>query len=353
MEEGQQILFRSSLEIIRLLGEGAFGRVYLVKKNFLNGLLPRFYAFKVFHEGIGADIFKAEATALFQVRSHHCVGVHSIEEFDSGRGLLLEYVDGVTIEELAKCFELNQEEIDSIVSQIYQGLMDLQSYQQIHGDLSPRNIMVDRKGRVVLLDFGLTNVVEKGVVVGQPAYLSWSRMSGALPTFEDDRFALSLIKYDLEKKLIGKKTPQWFWEQRKKEAHFDFPNPSGQVPRSLMNKVEKLIGLRENPHRTVLQSLVSKNNSFFRALNLLFLLLVVSTTNASSRNLAQAHLAIRSIKWVTVELSNGEKISSNQDDRILTPGVHLLKWKTAKKTGVKILKLQDNQRVILSDSDFE
>ena len=89
MRAGQRLQSRSSIEVIRLLGEGGFGRVYLVKKPFLNGLLPRLFALKRFHSDNKMDSLMAEARALFKVRSNHCVTVHSVEDFGDGSGLLL------------------------------------------------------------------------------------------------------------------------------------------------------------------------------------------------------------------------------------------------------------------------
>jgi len=56
------------------------------------------------------DVLKAEAETMFRVRSEHCVTIHSVEELGSRRALLMEYIDGVSVEDLAKSYFLTNEE---------------------------------------------------------------------------------------------------------------------------------------------------------------------------------------------------------------------------------------------------
>ncbi len=353
MREGQQLFFRTSLEIIRLLGEGAFGKVYLVRKNFLNGLLPRDYALKCFHSEIGPEVLKAEAEAMFQVRSAHCVTVHSVEEFEDAQGLLMEYVEGLTLEEVCRTYDLSIDESDCIFSQIREGLGDLFAQKLIHGDLSPRNIMIDRKGRVVLLDFGLSSVL-KDRVVGSPVYFSKSRQEGNAPTFQDDLFALSLLRYDIENRLIGRNAPTWFWEERKSNVvEADLAQISEvKVPKSLEIKIEMMIHARSEPAHTMAFQNVSGRGLTFKLVNIFFLLLTLWTSVGSTRESRYGLLAFRTLKWVKISLEDGRVFNSHESEVQISPGTHRISWQTAKKTGVKVLEVREKERKVLRDSDF-
>ncbi len=350
MQAGQKIQSHSSMEIVRLLGEGGFGRVYLVKKTFLNGLLPRFFALKCFHKNVGMDSMMAEARALFEVRSHHCVGVHSVEEFEGGCGLLLEYVEGVTLEDLGKNFRLSFEEQASIVLQIKKGLADLFAVDLTHGDLTPRNIMIDKNGRVVLLDFGLPSTFAEGVVVGAFDYLSESRKSGKPPTTADDFFALDLISFDLQNSLIGQKKPPRQLITLE-SADQIFKGGKEKPPSSLKSKVQQLLTGRDHTVRTKIFG-DSQSFAFLRLINFLFILALLPVTQASTRQIGEALLAIRSLNWIEVQMWDGRTLSSSQEGLKIPSGKHILKWQTAKKTGIKSIEVDENEKLILGDSDF-
>jgi serine/threonine protein kinase len=349
MREGQRLLSKSSIEIIRLLGEGGFGKVYLVKKSFLNGLLPRFYALKCFHNNVGPEVLMAEARALFGVRSHHCVTVHSVEEFEGGCGLLLEFVDGVTLAELCRTHVLSTEEQANILLQTKQGLEDLAAAGLTHGDLTPKNIMIDKNGKVVLLDFGLPAFFNNGVVVGATDYMSESRKKGASPNFEDDLYSLKLIAFDLENNLIGRPKPPrnlLFLDQSLQKMQKFSPKASP----SLKSKVQEILAGSEYSVRT--RVFEGQSANFLRLVNFLFILALVPATQASTRKFTQAWLSVRSLNWIEVE-TGGKTLSSSQEGINLSPGKHLLKWQTAKRTGIKGIELAEGEKLILLDSDFD
>jgi serine/threonine protein kinase len=359
VKRGQRVVISSSFEVLRLLGEGAFGKVYLVRKNFLNGLLPRLYALKLFHTETETDILKAEAEAMFRVRSPRCVTVHSIVESEFGRGFLMEYIDGITLEELCKAHEPNHEEQEYLAAHIHAGLQDLFSQHLLHGDLSPRNIIIERGGRVVLLDFGLASLFSKGISVGHPAYMSEGRLKGTAPSREDDLFALRLIRHDLARGLVGKSAPYWFWENRKREV-VDFA-PTGEpsrIPKSLQKKIDLLLHLRvQKPQTVALPPSPAVRGTFaryFRApfLGPLFLMFMLSSTEAPSHVRAKAWLSIRTLHWAEVKFSDGTTADSTLQEMQVPAGRHALTWRTAKRTGVIKIDLPQNGHVILSDSDF-
>lgn len=350
MREGQKLLSKSSIEVIRLLGEGGFGRVYLVKKSFLNGLLPRFYALKCFHNNIGIDVLMAEARALFGVRSNHCVTVHSVEEFEGGCGLLLEFVDGVTLEELGKTHTLSVEEQGNILLQTQLGLDDLTAAGLTHGDLTPKNIMITKNGEVVILDFGLPSFFSNGVVVGAADYMSESRRQGKAPSLEDDIYSLRLIAFDMENNLIGRPKPPRALLSLDNSL-LKMQTATRKASPSLKSKVQGIIAAREYSTRTRVFG-DGPPAKILRLVNFLFILMLLPAAQASSRKFSEAWLSIRSLNWIEVETS-GRTLSSSQEGLSLPPGKHVLKWQTAKRTGIKSVELAENEKCTLVDSDFD
>ncbi len=358
MQAGQKIFLNTSFEIVRLLGEGAFGKVFLIKKNFLNGLLPRHYAFKLFHSSASADVLKAEAEAMFKLRSPHCAVVHSVEELGDGRGLIMEYIEGVSLDELGRTYPLTSNEGRYIVQQCGLGLEDLFKHGQLHGDLSPRNIMIDKAGRVVLVDFGLSQVLPSEVM-GNPAYLSPSRTGGRPSTPEDDLFALKLIAFDISNRLIGKTAPLWFWEERKQKALVAGQTPvlekSVPLPQSLLRKIEMILHMKAQKKDTLISSAAIIKLHFTRARVFSFLLLgiLLSTSPASSRWVAQARFSLRSLHWIEVRFPEGTVVRSRDQEVQLPAGIYSVRWQTSRKTGIKTIELKENQSLTLSDLDFD
>lgn len=370
MQKGHRVVLKSSFEILGLLGEGAFGQVFLVKKNFLNGLLPRYFALKCFHSNSSIEVLRAEAEAMFRVRSKHCVTVHSVEEVEGKFGILMEYVEGITLKNLFQSGDLNLEERNYIIGQVYKGLNDLFTQGLLHSDLNPRNILIDRNGRVVLVDFGLSNLFSDGCTIGSPAYFSPNRFIGAAATEHDDLYALKLIAYDMEAGLLGKSAPDWFWERRKNDVTAQDFTPALYIdmptPKALLQKVEAVLekqnsydrtynfsnDLSDDCARAVNGRRLSGKRYRHQVLNVLFLSALLVTSPAPSRTALTAAISLRSLSWIQIQFNDGTIVSSHDQEVSISPGIHYVKWQTAKKTGEKTIHIKDKQRLILSDSDF-
>lgn len=355
IQEGDKLTVRASFEVLHVLGEGAFGRVYLVKKNFLDGHLPRYFALKVFSPDTSLEVLKAEAEAMFGIRSRHCVTVHSVEKYRDHHGLLMEYVDGVTLEDLAKNVALTKDEVANICFQAHVGLHDLFLQDLFHGDVHPRNILIDRSGRVVLVDFGLAHIFSQGTIFGDPKYLNEARELGKTPCARDDIYSLKLIKFDLVNGNIGRIAPEWFWKKRKTEfieedVHFEDGEALSHVRVGL--KVENLLEARAQKNKTLLR--VGGQTFNFKLKFITFVLLVglFSTPQAPSRGIAQVWVEIRALKWMEISFPNGMRITSDQQGARLMPGTYQVKWRTAKKSGIKTLQVHRGQTLLLSEHDF-
>lgn len=174
------------------LGEGMSSVVYRAQKRDSKGLLSQFVAVKIFKSLKNLSQLRDEFQALVKVRSKHCVAVWGWESFSEGPALILEYVDGVSLERISR-HGMNFTLIFEVLAQIQQGLQDLANHGLYHGDLSPNNVLIARDGTVKLVDFGLVTTDESLACFGSPGFLAPERLQGELPDLSSDLYALGLI----------------------------------------------------------------------------------------------------------------------------------------------------------------
>ena len=148
------------LEIIQLIGSGGMGAVYKARQKELD----RIVALKILPPGIGgdsafADRFTREARALARLNHSNVVTLY---EFGRANGLfffLMEFVDGVNLRQLLNAGRLSAREALVIVPQICDALQYAHDQGIVHRDIKPENILLDRKGRVKVADFGLARLM--------------------------------------------------------------------------------------------------------------------------------------------------------------------------------------------------
>ncbi|MEE9217562.1 MAG: serine/threonine-protein kinase, partial [Acidobacteriota bacterium] len=148
-------------EVIRLLGAGGMGEVYLAKDE----RLEREVALKVLPTGTLADEsarkrFRREALALSKLNHPN---IETVYDFDTEEGvdfLVMEYVAGHTLAEKLTNGALPEKEVVTLGGQIASALEEAHEQGVVHRDLKPGNILVTAKGQAKLLDFGLARLLE-------------------------------------------------------------------------------------------------------------------------------------------------------------------------------------------------
>jgi serine/threonine protein kinase len=150
------------LEIQELLGQGGMGAVYKARQT----KLDRLVAVKVLPEEWGrdpafAERFTREAKALARLNHPHIVAVHDFGEMEGHFYLVMEYVDGANLRNILANGGLEPHEALAIVPQICDALQYAHEEGIVHRDIKPENILLDRKGRVKIADFGLAKLIDK------------------------------------------------------------------------------------------------------------------------------------------------------------------------------------------------
>jgi len=234
------------LEILSLLGKGGMGAVYKARQP----ALDRFVALKILPPqaatGPGfAERFTREARALARLIHPNIVAVHefgvvagvppggpspdisktsepSKENPEGGTPpstsggtpnatslpyFIMEFVDGPTLRQLERSGKLSPREALQIVPQICEALQFAHDEGVVHRDIKPENILLDKKGRVKIADFGIAKIMgrepnqdltETRGVVGTPHYMAPEQVEK--PEAVDHRadiFALGVVFYEM------------------------------------------------------------------------------------------------------------------------------------------------------------
>ena len=196
-------------EILQILGEGGMGAVYKARDRELN----RMVALKVIRPDLAGhqaiiDRFKQELLLATQVTHKNVIRIYDLSEADGMKFITMEYVEGEDLRGLMQQKgKLTPDEAVEIMQQTCRALEAAHSAGIIHRDLKPQNIMRDKTGRILVMDFGLARTLEgdgmtqTGALVGTMDYMSPEQALGKDLDQRSDVFALGLIFYEL---LTGK-----------------------------------------------------------------------------------------------------------------------------------------------------
>ena len=212
------------LDIVELIGRGGMGAVYKVRQKELD----RMAALKILPPGIGQDSgfaerFAREAKALAKLNHQGVVTIYDFGRADGLYFFLMELVDGVNLKQLLDRGRVSPREALAIVPQICDALQFAHDQGIVHRDIKPENILLDRRGRVKVADFGLARIVasdgppinqtsaagpeaaalgfaltEGGKILGTPAYMAPEQMEH--PEAVDHRadiYALGMVFYQM------------------------------------------------------------------------------------------------------------------------------------------------------------
>ena len=148
------------LEILELLGQGGMGAVYKARQP----KLDRLVAIKILppewsRDPAFAERFVREARALAKLNHPNIVAIHDFGEAGGYFYFLMEYVDGANLRQIMQSGQMNPARAGKLIPQICEALQYAHDEGIVHRDIKPENILVDRRGRVKIADFGLAKLV--------------------------------------------------------------------------------------------------------------------------------------------------------------------------------------------------
>ena len=194
-----------NFRILECLGSGGAGMIW--KAEDLS--LGRIVALKALRPELASDSdmaqrFRAEARTLAKLSHANIASLFSLIEDDDGLFLVLECVDGNTLASLlATSGPLPLDSAFALFHQVLDGVGHAHDAGIVHRDLKPSNLMVDARGRVKVMDFGIARVAgvarttHHGKLVGTPEYMSPEQVRGEDATIRSDLYSLGIVLFEM------------------------------------------------------------------------------------------------------------------------------------------------------------
>jgi serine/threonine-protein kinase len=190
-------------QILRLLGEGGMGAVYLAQ----DATLERAVAIKVLRGGAQSpewrERFWREARAAAQLHHPNVVTIFDVGEHRGRPFIAMEYIAGRTFAELiAAKAPLPMARKLEMLEGVCAGLAAAHAAGLIHRDVKPANLIVDADWNVKILDFGVarwadSNLTRADAVIGTLDYMAPEQVLGGAITHQVDLFAAAAVAYEL------------------------------------------------------------------------------------------------------------------------------------------------------------
>lgn len=199
--------------VVRRLGTGGMGEVFLAEDT----ELERSVALKVMSPELARDLnqrkrFRTEAKAASALAHPNICVIHEVGETEDNRPFLaMEYIEGQTLDAVIAQRRLPLRDVVSIGVQAAEALEAAHARGIIHRDIKPANIMLDRRGHLKVLDFGLAKRLGQdelsavtteaqtrtGMLLGTPHYMSPEQALGRELDPRTDIFSLGAVLYEL------------------------------------------------------------------------------------------------------------------------------------------------------------
>ena len=200
------------LEILELVGQGGMGAIYRARQLGLD----RIVAVKILPPEVGRDAsfaerFTREARALARLSHPNIVAIHDFGQTSGLFYFVMEFIDGANLREAMRAGQLEPSQALSIVPQICDALQYAHDEGVVHRDNKPENILLDKRGRVKIADFGLSKLVVGGVsaapefsltgthqVMGTVRYMAPEQLEGAKAVdHRADIYSLGVVFYEM------------------------------------------------------------------------------------------------------------------------------------------------------------
>jgi serine/threonine protein kinase len=190
-------------KLLRVLGAGTYGVVYLGEHVHVGGRA----AIKVL-SGTPApeDLkrFTKEARTIATLEDRHVVRFFDYDDADGVAYLVMEYApSGTLLDRHPRGVRLPPERVVRYITQVAEALQEIHDARLVHRDLKPGNLLLTRRGEVLLSDFGVALALQQTVVLGRehnfagtPLYAAPEQFQNNKPGIACDQYALAVMAYE-------------------------------------------------------------------------------------------------------------------------------------------------------------
>ncbi len=204
-----RVLQDGKFEVLRRVGVGGQGAAYLCKQHLdtqppstlqvvlKETIIPVFVEAEIRKQAL--ERFEQEARILRDLDSEHIVGLLDYFVEDHRGYLVLEWVDGKSLRQVIEDRgALPEEQVKQLCEQMCSVLEYLHAKSVIHRDFTPDNLILQKDGKLKLIDFNVAQSEEEGsgVVVGKQAYMPAEQFRGK-PTTQSDIYAMGATLFFL------------------------------------------------------------------------------------------------------------------------------------------------------------
>jgi serine/threonine-protein kinase len=225
----------NKFKIIRVLGEGGMGCVYLGEQ--MLGTTARKVAVKTLHKHLSHDDsvkkrFDREVATVAALEHPNTIQIYDYGAMPDGTlYIVMEFVQGRSVADiLEKDGPMPPDRVENILRQVVGSLNEAHGHGIIHRDLKPDNVVLaERAGQkdwVEVLDFGIAKrssehdpneakLTQQGMVLGTPPYMSPEQFTGQPIDVRSDIYALGVMAYEmLSGKLPWEANTAWEWASK-------------------------------------------------------------------------------------------------------------------------------------------
>jgi serine/threonine protein kinase/predicted Zn-dependent protease len=236
----------ANYKIISQLGAGGMGEIYLAEDVRLNRqvalkFIPQYMA----SNALARARFTREAQAAAALKHPNIVTIYEVSEYLGQPFIAMEYCEGKPLQDVIQDHRLTFDDVIGLAIQICEGLQEAHEAGIIHRDIKPSNIMLDKRGRPKILDFGLAAVegeerlTASGSTFGTLEYMSPEQAEGKKLDARSDLFSFGVVLYEM---LTGKRP--FTGESKKaviKSILLDTPKPLAASGREIPEQFQHIV----------------------------------------------------------------------------------------------------------------
>ena len=147
------------LEIIELIGQGGMGFVYKARQNQLGRIVAvKLLSPSLMQDPAFAERFSREAQTMVMLSHPNIISIFDFGQREDYYFLIMEFVDGLNLRQLAQSTQLEPVEAMQLVPQLCDALQYAHDQGVVHRDIKPENILISQDGQIKVADFGLAKL---------------------------------------------------------------------------------------------------------------------------------------------------------------------------------------------------